>query len=165
MPVPLLALIFFGQKSIEGSVTNKDFVNKMTAISPKHGAWADLMKEVFNQLKEDENDVDKIIDRLKKPKRGDEPSSHFTTTAFASSHIPRPPFIFLHQLLNSEKWKSEQQLLVKYFESNPSPICLPCQNLPPNNLDDEDIMQPPTKANGVANPAPENQQNQQPHQN
>jgi hypothetical protein len=129
--VPLLAPIFFGQKSIEGSITNKDFVDKMTAISPKHGTWADLMKEVFNQLEKNENDIDKIIDRLKKLKRGNEPSSHFTTMAFASSHIPQPPYIFLHQLLNSEKWKTEQQLLAKYFESNPSPICLPCQNLSP----------------------------------
>jgi hypothetical protein len=32
-------------------------------------------------------------------------------------------------------------------------------------LDDKDIMQPPTVANWTANPAPANQQNQQPHQN
>jgi hypothetical protein len=55
--------------------------------------------------------------------------------------------------------------LAKYFENNPSPICLPRQNLPLDNSNDEDIMQPPTVANGAANPAPANQHNQQPHQN
>ncbi len=109
MPHPPSCPHFLWTK-IEGFITDKDFVDKMTAISPKFGAWADLMKEVFNQLKENENDIDKIIDRLKKPKRGDEPFSNFTTTAFASSHIPQPSYIFLHQLSNSEKWKSEQQL-------------------------------------------------------
>ena len=142
--VPLLAPIFFGQKTIEGSVTDKDFVNKMTNISPKHGAWADLMKEVFNQLEENETDVDKIVYRLKTPKRVDEPSSHFTTAAFASSHVPEPPYIFLHQLSNSEKWKPEQELLAKYFQSNPSPTRILRQAPPPaDNSDDESIPQPP----------------------
>jgi hypothetical protein len=59
--IPLLALIFFGQKTIEGSVTDKDFVDKMAAISPKHGTWADLMKETFNQLKENECDIEKSL--------------------------------------------------------------------------------------------------------
>jgi len=35
--VPILALIFFGKKSIEGSVFDDDFVDKMKAISKKHG--------------------------------------------------------------------------------------------------------------------------------
>jgi hypothetical protein len=109
--VPILAPIFFGQQTIEGSVSDEDFVDEMAAISAKHGEWADLMKEVFSQLEENEIDIDKISDCLKKPKRGDEPASQFTASGFAASKIPKPPYIFIHQLSNSEKWKSDQQVL------------------------------------------------------
>jgi hypothetical protein len=73
--IPILAPIFFGQQTIKGSVSDEDFVDKMAAISAKHSKWADLMKEVFSQLKENEIDIDKITDRLKKPKRGDAPAT------------------------------------------------------------------------------------------
>jgi hypothetical protein len=57
----------------------------MADISAKHGKWADLMKEVFNQLKENKCDVEKITDCLKKPKKSNKPPSHYTTSAFASN--------------------------------------------------------------------------------
>ena len=75
----------------------------MTAISPKHGAWADLMKEVFNQLKENENDIDKIIDRLKKPKRGDEPFSNFYNNGFCLQSYPSTFLYFSPSTLELRK--------------------------------------------------------------
>jgi hypothetical protein len=67
--IPILAPIFFGQESIEGSVFDDDFVDKMKAISEKHGKWADLMVEFYNQQEESTSDLDKIIDRPKNPRR------------------------------------------------------------------------------------------------
>jgi len=46
--IPIFAPIFFGKKSIEGSVFDDDFVDKMKAISEKHGKWADLMVKFYN---------------------------------------------------------------------------------------------------------------------
>jgi len=53
--VPILAPIFFGQKSIEGSVFDDDFVDKMKAISKKHGKWADLMVEFYKCIRPRQN--------------------------------------------------------------------------------------------------------------
>jgi hypothetical protein len=161
--VTILAPIFFGQQTIEGSVSGEDFVDKMATISAKHGKWADLMKEVFSQLEGNEIDIDKITDRLKKPKRGDEPPSQFTTSGFAASKIPKPPYIFIHQLLNSEKWKSDQQVLARYFVSNPSPTRLSTNRPPsPENSDDEDaVMNVSAVANNHVQFAPSDPSNQQ----
>jgi hypothetical protein len=41
----------------------------MKAISEKHGKWADLMVEFYNQQEESTSDLDKIIDRPKNPRR------------------------------------------------------------------------------------------------
>jgi hypothetical protein len=65
--VPILAPIFFGQKSIEGSVFDDNFVDKISSITKKHGKWADLMVEFYNQRKESVSDVDNIVDHLKIP--------------------------------------------------------------------------------------------------
>ncbi len=161
--VPILAPIFFGQQTIEGFVSDEDFVDKMAAISAKHGEWANLMKKVFSQLEENEIDIDKITDRLKKPKRGDEPASQFTASGFAASKIPEPPYIFIHQLSNSEKWKSDQHVLVRYFVSNPSPTRLSTKCSPfPEISDDEDaVMNVSMVANNHVQFAPSDPSNQQ----
>jgi len=89
---PILAPIFFGQKSIEGSVFDDDFVDKMKAISKKHGKWADLMVEFYNQQEESASDLDKIIDRLKNPRRSNAPDPEtFTSPGFKTSISLSPP--------------------------------------------------------------------------
>jgi hypothetical protein len=89
---PILALIFFGQKSIEGSVFDDDFVDKMTSISKKHSKWADLMVEFYSQGKESVSDLDKIIDRLKNPKCSNAPDPEtFASPGFKDFKIPEPP--------------------------------------------------------------------------
>ena len=59
--IPILAPIFFSQKSIKGSVFDDDFVDKMKAISKKHGKWADLMVEFYNQQEESASDLEKSL--------------------------------------------------------------------------------------------------------
>jgi len=59
--VYILAPIFFGQKSIEGSVFDDDFVDEMKVISKKHGKWADLMVEFYNQQEESASDLEKSL--------------------------------------------------------------------------------------------------------
>ena len=121
--IPILAPIFFGQESIEGSVFDDDFVDKMKAISEKHGKWADLMVKFFSQQEESTSDIDKIIDRLKNPRRSNAPDPEtFTSPGFKTFDIPEPPYICIYQLSNPLKWQSYQEILSAYFISNPSPV-------------------------------------------
>ena len=136
--VPILAPILFGQKSIEGSVFDEDFVDKMSSISEKHGKWADLMVEFYNQRQESVSDLDKIIDRLKNPKRSDPDSENFTSPGFKTFKIPEPPYICIYQLSNPNKWQSYQEKLSAFFVSNPSPVRLPRVTIRTHVDDDED---------------------------
>ena len=121
--IPILAPIFFGQESIEGSVFDDDFVDKMKAISEKHGKWADLMVEFYNQQEETTSDLEKIIDRIKNPRRSNAPDPEtFTSPGFKTFDTPEPPYTCIYQLSNPSKWQSYQEILSAYFISNPSPI-------------------------------------------
>jgi len=102
--VPILAPIFFGQKSMEGFVFDDDFVDKMKAISEKHGKWAN---RVYNQQEESASDLDKIIDRLKSPRHSNAPDPEtFTSPGFKTFDIPEPPYTCIYQLSNPSKWQS-----------------------------------------------------------
>ena len=95
----------------------------MKAISEKHGKWADLMVEFYNQQEESTSDLDKIIDRIKNPRRSNAPDPEtFTSPGFKTFDIPEPPYTCIYQLSNPSKWQSYQEILSAYFISNPSPI-------------------------------------------
>jgi len=167
--VPILAPIFFSQKSIEGSVFDDDFVDKMKAISKKHGKWADLlMVEFYNQQEESESDLDKIIDRLKNPRRSNAPDPETSTSpGFKTFDIPEHPYTCIYQLSNPSKWQSYQEILNAYFISNPSPVHAPRVTIQtPIDRDEEEdgedrenVNAPPATPN--QNQAQQQQQNQQ----
>ncbi len=164
--VPILAPIFFGQKSIEGSVFDDDFVDKMKAISEKHDKWANLMVKFYNQQEESASDLDKIIDRLKNPRRSNAPDPEtFTSPVFKTFDIPEPPYTCIYQLSNPSKWQSYQEILSAYFISNPSPVRAPHVTIrTPIDQDDkedgsENVNAPPATPN--QNQAQQQQQNQQ----
>ena len=164
---PILAPIFFGQKSIEGSVFDDDFVDKMRSISTKHGEWADLMVEFYSQQEKSVPDLDKIIDRLQNPKRPNAPDPEtFASPGFKAFDIPEPPYTCIYQLSNPSKWQSYQEILSAYFISNPSPVCLPRVTIQTpidqDNKEDKDrenVNAPPATFN--QNQTQQQQQNQQ----
>ena len=167
--IPILAPIFFGQESIEGSVFDDDFVDKMKAISEKHGKWADLMVEFYNQQEESTSDLDKIIDRLKNPRRSNAPDLEtFTSPGFKTFDIPEPPYTCIYQLSNPLNLQAYQEILSAYFISNPSPVRrAPCVTIQtPIDQDDEEDGEDRENVNALPatpnqNQAQQQQQNQQ----
>jgi hypothetical protein len=43
--MPMVAPLFFGQKTVESSVHDSDFEDQLRNISPIHHQWAQLIKE------------------------------------------------------------------------------------------------------------------------
>ncbi len=64
--MPMVAPLFFGQKTVESSVHDSDFEDQLRYISPTHHQWAQLIKEHLNQEENDSEDLDLVIGRLSK---------------------------------------------------------------------------------------------------
>jgi hypothetical protein len=103
--VPILAPIFFGQKSIKGSMLDADFVNEMATIAKKHGKQADMMVEFYSQLEESISKVIFFVDCLKNPRQNDLQPETFTSPGFKTSKFPEPPYTFIYQFSNPDKWR------------------------------------------------------------
>jgi hypothetical protein len=116
---PILAPIFFGQKPVEASIYDHNFVNRMASISQTHGVWAKLILEIFNQQENDNGDIDKIIDGpIKKLQKKGTANDYILPTG----HVPDTPYFFLYQLRSPAKWPQTQERLSDYFikKSNPN---------------------------------------------
>jgi hypothetical protein len=58
---PMFAPLFFGQSTVETSVHDADFDDKIGEISPLHLQWALLMKEQLTQEENDIHDLNSVI--------------------------------------------------------------------------------------------------------
>ena len=63
---PMVAPIFFQQKTVTCSVHDADFEELLGEISPTHLCWAQLVREQLTQEENDGTDLDLVVQRLAK---------------------------------------------------------------------------------------------------
>jgi hypothetical protein len=76
---PMVVPILFGMSTVEASVHDDDFEEKIGVMSPKHAIWAKLIKEHFAQNENNEKCVDKIFDRVYKQGSHDKINAKYVT--------------------------------------------------------------------------------------
>jgi len=74
---PMIAPILFGMSTVEASIHDDDFEDRVGTMSPKHATWAKLIKEHFIQNKNNVKCVDKIFDRVYKQARRAQCQVHY----------------------------------------------------------------------------------------
>ena len=62
--MPMVAPLFFGQKTVVSSVHDSDFEDQLKYISPTHHQWAQLIKERLTQEENNFEDLELVIERL-----------------------------------------------------------------------------------------------------
>jgi hypothetical protein len=80
--LPMVAPLFFGQKTVKSSVHDSDFEDQLRDISPTHHQWAQLIKERLTQEENDSEDLELVIERLSKSRNKAE-SLKMLTPGFA----------------------------------------------------------------------------------
>ena len=121
---PMIAPILFGMSTVEASIHDDDFEDKVGAMSPKHATWAKLIKDHFIQNKNNEKCVDKIFDRVYKQGGRDKLNAKYVTDRSLNDKIFDYSFIQAFTL-PSGKWTESQSSLCSFFKGNPSPVRLP----------------------------------------
>jgi len=76
---PMIAPILFGLSTVEASIHDDDFEDKVGTMSPKHATWAKLIKEHFIQNENNEKCMDKIFDRVYKQGSRDKLNAKYVT--------------------------------------------------------------------------------------
>ena len=76
---PMIAPILFGMSTVEASIHDDDFKDRVGTMSPEHDTWAKLIKEHFIQNKNNEKCVDKIFDRVYKLGSRDKLNAKYVT--------------------------------------------------------------------------------------
>jgi hypothetical protein len=120
---PMVAPILFGMSAVEASIHDDDFEDKVEAMSPKHAAWAKLIKEHFIQNENNEKCVDKIFDRVYRQNSRDKLNAKYVTDHSLDGKIFDFSFIQTF-ILPSAKWKENQSSLRSFFKGNLSPVRL-----------------------------------------
>ncbi len=95
--MPMVAPLFFGQKTIESSVHDSDFEDQLRNISPIHHQWAQLIKERLTQEENNSEDLELVIDRLPKS-RNEAESLKMLTPGFAGVQVSDSTFISVFTL-------------------------------------------------------------------
>ena len=114
--MPMVAPLFFGQKTVESSVHNNDFEDQLRYISPIHHQWAQLIKERLTQEENDSEDLDLVIERLSKSRR-----MKMVSPDFSGARVSDSTFVSVFTLL-TEKWPIHQGKLREVLAGNPSPV-------------------------------------------
>jgi hypothetical protein len=114
--------IFFGMPAVEANIHDSDSEETLALLSPKHLAWAKLVKENITQQENDGQDYEKILSRISK---GDENtvSKYVTANTFGVQLLDAP--IIQVFSLPKNKWNDAQENLRSFFKCNPSPTCQP----------------------------------------
>ena len=121
---PMVVPILFGMSTVEASIHDDDFEEKIGEMSPKHATWAKLIKEHFAQNENNEKCVDKIFDRVYKQGSRDKINAKYVTDRCLDGKIFE--FSFMQSFtLPSGKWKESQSSLRSFFKGNPSPLRMP----------------------------------------
>ena len=118
--LPMVAPLFFGQKTVKSSVHDSDFEDQLRDISPMHQQWAQLIKEHLTQEENDSEDLELVIERLLKS-RNKAGSLKMVTPGFTGVQVSDSTFISVFTL-PSEKWPLHQEKLKEFFVGNPSPV-------------------------------------------
>ena len=114
--MPMVAPLFFGQKTVESSVHDSDFEDQLRNISPIHHQWAQLIKERLTQEENDSEDLDLVIERLSKSR-----NMKMITPGFDGARVSDSTFVSVFTL-PTEKWPIHQGNLREFFAGNPSPV-------------------------------------------
>ena len=112
--MPMVAPLFFGQKTVESSVHDSDFEDQLRYISPVHHQWAQLIKERLTQEENDSEDLDLVIERLSKSR-----SMKMVSPDFSGARVSDSTFVSVFTL-PTEKWPIHQGNLQEFFVGNPS---------------------------------------------
>ena len=109
----MMAPIFFGMNSVEASIYDTNFEDKIGLLSTKHLHWEKLTKEHVHQQENTDKDNDKVLGRL--IKSGEESVSKIVTTG---------SFVFIKDLFDCSfiqvftlpkgKWKEDQDMLCTF---------------------------------------------------
>jgi hypothetical protein len=117
---PMVALIFFQQKSVTCSIHDADFDNQLGEISPSiHLRWAQLMRELLTQEENVSGDLDLVVQRLLKS-RGKNDNAKMVTASFGIAQTADSTFLSTF-ILPPEKWVLQQTPLRKFVVGIPSP--------------------------------------------
>jgi hypothetical protein len=118
--MPMVAPLFFRQKTVESSVHDSDFKDQLKNISPIHHQWTQLIKERLTQEENDSEDLDLVIERLSKS-RNKADSMKMITPGFDGARVSDSTFVSVFTL-PTEKWPIHQGNLREFFAGNPSPV-------------------------------------------
>ena len=109
--------------TVEASIHDDDFEDKVRTMSPKHAKWAKLIKEHFIQNKNNKKCVDKIFDRVYKQGSCDKLNAKYVTDRSLNGKIFDFSYIQTFTLPRG-KWKENQSSLRSFFKGNSSPVRL-----------------------------------------
>jgi len=109
--------------TVEASIHDDDFEDKVGTMSPKHATWAKLIKEHFIQNKNNEKCMDKMFDRVYKQGSHDKINAKYIMDRSLDGKIFEYSFIQTFTL-PSGKWKENQSSLRSFFKGNSSPVRL-----------------------------------------
>ena len=121
---PMVVPILFGMSTVEASVHDDDFEEKLGVMSPKHAIWAKLIKEHFAQNENNKKCADKIFDSVYKQGSRDKINAKYVTDHCLDGKIFEYSFMQTFTL-PSGKWKESQSSLCSFFKGNPSPVWMP----------------------------------------
>ena len=124
---PMIAPILFGMSTVEASIHDDDFEDKVGTMSPKHAKWAKLIKEHFIQNENNEKCVDKIFDRVYKQGNHNKLNAKYVTDCSLDGKIFDFSFIQTFTLPSS-KWKENQSTLHSFLKRQFKP-CSPFSEL------------------------------------
>ena len=124
---PMIAPILFGMSTVEASIHDDDFKDRVGTMSPKHATWAKLIKEHFIQNENNEKCMDKIFDRVYKQGSCDKPNAKYVTDR---SHDDR--FFFYSNIYPPEQYMEREPISSSLFlqrQFKPcSPFLEPCKH-------------------------------------
>jgi len=114
--------IFLGMPAVEANIHDSDFEETLALLSPKHLAWAKLVKENITQQENDGQNYEQILSRISK---GDENTvlKYITPNTFGVQLLDAP--IIQVFSLPKNKWNDAQEKLRSFFKCNPSPTRQP----------------------------------------
>ncbi len=117
--LPMVAPLFFRQKTIKSSVHNPDFEDQLRAISPIHFQWAQLIKEHLTQKKTIQKTY-LVINCLSKSRNKAE-TLKMVTSGLGDICVSDSTFLSVFTL-PSDKWSLHQEKLRDFFVGNPSRV-------------------------------------------